>query len=302
MSASDKVPAAAAPCHQDDVEDGASSDDDENAWRGQVLVGDVPATTWKEYLTYGPTLVAERNDRVRKFFEQQNQTAAHECHGELQETEEQSDDNFKMLKSLTRAMTKDETMEAYRALTLLKQEEGTELSQHLHSRMTNKSTSKTDDTLSQWLAVHELLIAAGFEGGVFDEATEVKAFITPRSADWSNPEFAEEKRRGEAAYQAFKALDRSYEGRYNFSMASFQAAISKAVHMCSGLKLQVLQVVETTRTSEKRWRVIRSGELWKYLARGGVQEWKAFFGKHRRENQGVYAKSADSQAVIDVRI
>ena len=155
-----------------------------------------------------------------------------------------------------------------------------------------KSTNNMEDALSQWLVVHDLLLAAGFRGGVFDTDSEVKAFITPRSGDWDSPTSADERKRTEGAYKAFKSLNPRSEGMSSFSVSSLQAAIQAAVHTCAGLKLEVTQVVqvsgvETTRTSEKRWRVFRHGELWAYLERRDVQEWVAFFSRHRRDQRGV---------------
>ena len=288
--------------HLDDVEEEEEEDvaveeeEADQSWRDCIVLGDAPRTAWEEYLTYGPEFVAERNDRYMQLYEEKLAALTADL-----PVDEDVDKELKDLKSLTAAMTKKSTQEAFRCLYRMKHENLEELHVSLIDRFREMKTSRTDTQLVKWLAVHDLLLVAGWSRGVFDESSDVRSLLTPKNgAWWNDPAHAEERRRSEAVTDKYRAIG-TCTG-YNLSISLFDKAIARNIDMTSHMRLNIVSTSPGRRTEEQQWVVKRTGKVWEYLGKCTQSpEWTSFFSKHRRDRKGYYTAS-QGQPPVEVRI
>jgi hypothetical protein len=282
---------------QDDEEEEEEDEEDQEApgWRDLVVLGDAPRNAWEEYLTYGPACVAERNDRYLELYGQRLAALAANA-----PVDEDVDAELKQIKSLTVAMTKKATKEAFRCLYRMKHENIERLHANLIDRIREMKSSRTDTQLEKWLAVHDLLLAAGWTRGVFDDSSDVRSLLTQKNAAWEDPSRSAERLRSLLVAEKYRAIGKC--SGCNLSISLFEQAIARAVQTSSHLKLNVISTAPGRRTEEQQWVVARTGKVWAFLERCTEEpEWTAFFSKHRREGKGHYAASEHGK-VVPVRI
>ena len=278
--------------HIDDVSEDCGDESDDEGEPAQRKRRDDSAvlallheTIWGEYLTYGPAVVAERNDNcidlMRQIADEVDPRRLKALQAELRTS-----------MKLVRFMREREAMEAYRNLSRIKLE-GRQVLTHSLSKFRNNGFKKSQLGLTKWLALHELLQAAGFQEGIFDNA-RINDLMTRRSGGWLDPVNAQERARAENVAIKLQAFTKCTKG--SATLSAFNAAVKHSFgagkgglgYFGAGLKLEVVNTDPAAPNG--RWVVQRTGELWKHLAGGATPEFGAFWQKDRLKRQGYYAE------------
>jgi hypothetical protein len=155
-----------------------------------------------------------------------------------------------------------------------------------------KSTRSGDTQLERWLVINDVLIAAGWPGGVFDAATRVVNLLQSRSPDeWNSQDNASERERSEKVVKALKGVQAA--GRpvrcttYTVSMQRLQSIINSLQGRTQHMSLTLKNLAAEGETDQ--WAVTRTGVLWDMLQTCPEPEWQAFFAGHWESARGFYA-------------
>ena len=283
-----------------DAASGACSEDDDGDGQRQKKQHDDSAvlarmheTIWAEYLTYGPAVVAVRNDSCLDLMQK---VAAEKDANKLNQLQKE----LKTAMKLIRFMRGREALEAYRILSSIKLQDQRELTAQSINKFRNNGFTQSKIGLAKWLAVHELLQTAGWKAGIFDDG-HVTELMTTRSGGWRDAVNAREQTRAKNVAIKLRAFTKCADGAATLS--AVKAAIKHTFgrgkgglgHFGDGLGLDVVNRDTTAATGE--WVVQRTGVIWSHLDGGATPEFAAFWKGDRLKKQGYYAKEG-----VEVRI
>jgi hypothetical protein len=222
---------------QDDASDADETDDDDDDDDDEPpCPGNAPKLAWEAYLTYGVGIPAELNDMFLANYAKLTLTL------EANQIASQAlDEGTKELKKLITAANRPEVKEQFRALYQLKTYNVDGLHKNLVGRCRGKSTKKGDPRLECWLAIDDVLKAAGWPNGVFDDS-KVEELMQQRGADWENPVHAEDRARTEAVMTKLSGV--ATTSAREISMKRINAIIRRYLYKDRPNKFMKIELME----------------------------------------------------------